>query len=76
MSWVSRDVLWYIPQGASADTIFFQWSQCTDSYVLPDGGASLPPAFIVLPNVIEEMNQSVVIGQLSVRLEVSLNVCQ
>jgi len=37
---VSRDVLWYIPQGASADTIFFQWSQCTGSYVLPDGGAS------------------------------------
>jgi carboxypeptidase D len=37
------------------------WSECTDTNVFPEGDASLPPAFTVLPDVIEKSNRSVII---------------
>ena len=36
------------------------WTECSDG-VFPNGDASLPPAFTVLPNVIEKSNRSVII---------------
>lgn len=37
------------------------WSDCSDINVFPDGDASLPPAFTVLPDVIEKSYRSVII---------------
>jgi len=37
------------------------WSECTDTNVFPNGDASLPPAFTVLPDVIEKSNRSVIV---------------
>ena len=37
------------------------WLECSDIDVFPDGDASLPPAFTVLPGVIEKSNRSVII---------------
>jgi carboxypeptidase D len=36
------------------------WIQCSDIDVFPNGDASLPPAFTVLPGVIEKSNRSVI----------------
>jgi carboxypeptidase D len=36
------------------------WYECTDN-VFPEGDASLPPAFTVLPDVIEKSNRSVIV---------------
>jgi carboxypeptidase D len=41
------------------------WTECTDNNVFPDGDASLPPAFTVLPNVIEKSNRSVIVHGLA-----------
>jgi carboxypeptidase D len=41
------------------------WEVCTSSNVFPDGDASLPPAFTVLPNVIEKSNRSVIVHGLA-----------
>jgi len=38
---------------------------CTDTTVFPQGDASLPPAFTVLPNVIEKSNRSVIVHGLA-----------
>jgi len=40
------------------------WVVCTDN-VFPKGDASLPPAFTVLPNVIEKSKRSVIVHGLS-----------
>ena len=37
------------------------WSECSGFDVFPNGDASLPPAFTVLPGVIEKSNRSVII---------------
>jgi len=37
------------------------WAECSDINVFPHGDASLPPAFTVLPNVIEKSNRSVIV---------------
>jgi len=37
------------------------WTVCTDTQVFPQGDASLPPAFTVLPNVIEKSKRSVIV---------------
>ena len=37
------------------------WTDCSEINVFPDGDASLPPAFTVLPDVIEKSNRSVII---------------
>lgn len=37
------------------------WEECSDVNVFPRGDASLPPAFTVLPNVIEKSNRSVIV---------------
>ncbi|KAF9652110.1 alpha/beta-hydrolase [Thelephora ganbajun] len=37
------------------------WQECTDINVFPNGDASLPPAFTVLPGVIEKSERSVII---------------
>lgn len=37
------------------------WVECSDIDVFPNGDASLPPAFTVLPDVIEKSNRSVII---------------
>ena len=36
------------------------WTLCTNTDVFPNGDASLPPAFTVLPNVIEKSQRSVI----------------
>jgi carboxypeptidase D len=36
------------------------WTVCTETLVFPQGDASLPPAFTVLPNVIEKSKRSVI----------------
>ena len=41
------------------------WLECSDVDVFPNGDASLPPAFTVLPNVIEKSNRSVIIHGLA-----------
>ena len=41
------------------------WVECADIAVFPDGDASLPPAFTVLPGVIEQSARSVIIHGLS-----------
>ena len=37
------------------------WTECSDINVFPSGDASLPPAFTVLPNVIEKSKRSVIV---------------
>ena len=37
------------------------WAECSDIDVFPNGDASLPPAFTVLPDVIEKSSRSVII---------------
>lgn len=37
------------------------WIECSDINVFPNGDASLPPAFAVLPGVIEKSNRSVIV---------------
>jgi carboxypeptidase D len=37
------------------------WAICSDINVFPEGDASLPPVFTVLPNVIEKSKRSVII---------------
>jgi len=37
------------------------WVECSNINVFPHGDASLPPAFTVLPNVIEKSNRSVIV---------------
>ena len=37
------------------------WVECTDINVFPNGDSSLPPAFTVLPNVIEKSKRSVIV---------------
>ena len=37
------------------------WSECSDIDVFPNGDASLPPVFTVLPGVIEKSDRSVII---------------
>ena len=41
------------------------WVECSNINVFPNGDASLPPAFTVLPDVIEKSNRSVVIHGLA-----------
>jgi len=41
------------------------WSECTDVNVFPNGDASLPPAFTVLPNVIEKSKRLVIVHGLA-----------
>ncbi|KAF9648151.1 alpha/beta-hydrolase [Thelephora ganbajun] len=41
------------------------WTDCSDIDVFPNGDASLPPAFTVLPGVIEKSNRSVIIHGLA-----------
>ena len=42
-----------------------KWTLCTDTNVFPKGDASLPPAFTVLPNVIEKSERSVIVHGLA-----------
>ena len=42
-----------------------QWTLCTDVNVFPNGDASLPPTFTVLPNVIEKSERSVIVNGLA-----------
>ena len=37
------------------------WLECSDIDVFPNGDASLPPAFTVLPDVIEHSIRSVIV---------------
>lgn len=41
------------------------WAECTDVNVFPHNDTSLPPAFTVLPNVIEKSNRSVIVHGLA-----------
>ena len=41
------------------------WFECSEINVFPNGDASLPPAFTVLPDVIEKSNRSVIIHGLA-----------
>jgi len=41
------------------------WTECSNVNVFPDGDVSLPPAFTVLPNVIEKSNRSVIVHGLA-----------
>ncbi|PPQ88899.1 hypothetical protein CVT25_009134 [Psilocybe cyanescens] len=41
------------------------WKECSDIDVFPKGDASLPPAFTVLPNVIEKSNRTVIVHGLA-----------
>ncbi|KAF5374390.1 hypothetical protein D9758_004607 [Tetrapyrgos nigripes] len=41
------------------------WEECSDIDVFPNGDSSLPPAFTVLPNVIEKSNRSVIVHGLA-----------
>jgi hypothetical protein len=43
------------------------WTLCTDTFsdVFPNGDPSLPPAFTVLPNVIEKSKRSVIVHGLA-----------
>ncbi|KAG8785239.1 hypothetical protein FRC15_001736 [Serendipita sp. 397] len=41
------------------------WEECTSVDVFPEGDKSLPPAFTVLPNVIEKSERSVIIHGLA-----------
>jgi len=41
------------------------WYECADANVFPNGDGSLPPAFTVLPDVIEKSKRSVIIHGLA-----------
>ncbi|KAF8905762.1 Alpha/Beta hydrolase protein [Gymnopilus junonius] len=41
------------------------WAECSDINVFPKGDQSLPPAFTVLPNVIEKNNRTVIVHGLA-----------
>lgn len=41
------------------------WSECSNVRVFPHGDASLPPAFTVLPNVIEKSERAVIVHGLA-----------
>ena len=41
------------------------WEECSDINVFPHGDKSLPPAFTVLPNVIEKSERSVIVHGLA-----------
>ena len=41
------------------------WTECSNINVFPNGDASLPPVFTVLPGVIEKSNKSVIIHGLA-----------
>ena len=41
------------------------WEECSSANVFPNGDASLPPAFTVLPNVIEKSQRSVIVHGLA-----------
>lgn len=41
------------------------WTECSNINVFPDGDGSLPPAFTVLPNVIEKSNRTVIVHGLA-----------
>ena len=41
------------------------WAECSDINVFPHGDASLPPAFTVLPNVIEKSERAVIVHGLA-----------
>ena len=41
------------------------WVECSNINVFPNGDGSLPPAFTVLPEVIEKSNRSVIIHGLA-----------
>ncbi|KAG2090025.1 Alpha/Beta hydrolase protein [Suillus discolor] len=42
-----------------------QWSECSNINVFPNGDSSLPPAFTVLPNVIEKNQRTVIVHGLA-----------
>ncbi|KIJ12916.1 hypothetical protein PAXINDRAFT_136623 [Paxillus involutus ATCC 200175] len=42
-----------------------EWAECSNVNVFPDGDNSLPPAFTVLPNVIEKSVRSVIVHGLA-----------
>ena len=46
-------------------SIDVDWTLCTDTNVFPNGDASLPSAFTVLPNVIEKSKRSVIVHGLA-----------
>lgn len=41
------------------------WAECSDVRVFPHGDGSLPPAFSVLPNVIEKSERAVIVHGLA-----------
>jgi len=41
------------------------WTECSEIDVFPKGDGSLPPAFTVLPNVIEKNNRTVIVHGLA-----------
>jgi carboxypeptidase D len=41
------------------------WTECTDTDVFPNGDASFPSVFTVLPNVIEKSKRSVIVHGLA-----------
>lgn len=43
-----------------------KWSECSNVRVFPRGDGSQPPAFTVLPSVIEKSNRSVIVHGLGV----------
>jgi carboxypeptidase D len=42
-----------------------EWTECSDIDVFPNGDGSLPPAFTVLPNVIEKSQRTVIVHGLA-----------
>ncbi|OAX41714.1 alpha/beta-hydrolase [Rhizopogon vinicolor AM-OR11-026] len=42
-----------------------KWTECSNINVFPDGDGSLPPAFTVLPNVIEKNQRTVIVHGLA-----------
>jgi carboxypeptidase D len=42
-----------------------EWAECGEANVFPNGDASLPPAYTVLPNVIEKSQRVVIVHGLA-----------
>jgi carboxypeptidase D len=42
-----------------------EWTECSNINVFPNGDGSLPPAFTVLPNVIEKNKRTVIVHGLA-----------
>jgi carboxypeptidase D len=40
---------------------YVNWTECSNVNVFPNGDGSLPPAFSVLPSVIEKSNNTVIV---------------